>query len=66
MPNVDVLLTLKDIEHRYNYSKGTLTSLRAKGGFPPPDQQYGRTPLWRESTITNWYQSTVRRVGRNV
>ena len=54
MPNVEVLLTLSEIEARYGYARGTLTSLRAKGGMPEPDQQYGRTPLWRESTITEW------------
>lgn len=54
MPNVEVLLTLREIEERFGYARGTLTSLRARGGMPEPDQQYGRTPLWRENTINKW------------
>lgn len=54
MGNVEVLLTLQEVEQRLGYARGTLTSLRAKGYMPEPDQQYGRTPLWRETTIENW------------
>ena len=45
MGNVEVLLTLQEIEQRLGYARGTLTSLRAKGYMPAPDHKYGRTPL---------------------
>lgn len=54
MPNVEMLLTLQQIEQRYGYARGSLTSVRAKGGMPAPDQQYGRTPLWRAANVEAW------------
>lgn len=54
MSNVELLLTVTQIEQKYGYARGSVTSLRAKGQMPEPDQQYGRTPLWRESTIAAW------------
>lgn len=26
----------------------------ARGGFPPPDARFGRSPAWREQTIRDW------------
>lgn len=60
MGNVEMLFTLKQIEEQYGYARGSLSSLRAKGHMPEPDQQYGRTPLWRESTIQEW----IKRKGK--
>lgn len=54
MGNVEVLLTIGEIEQQLGYSKGGLSSMRSKGYFPVPDQQYGRTPLWRQSTVDEW------------
>jgi predicted DNA-binding transcriptional regulator AlpA len=31
------------------------------GDFPPPDQVFGRTPVWKASTVRSWKQ---RRPGR--
>jgi len=58
--NVEVLYTMSQIEQMFGYATNTLTSVRAKGGFPEPDQQYGRTPLWKQSTVDNWYKNTRR------
>lgn len=57
MGNVEVLLTLSQVEQRLGYARGSLTSLRAKGYMPDPDNHYGRTPLWRESTVDDWAES---------
>ena len=54
MGNVNPMLTIGEIERALGYAKGSLTSLRAKGYFTEPDAVYGRTPLWRPSTITKW------------
>jgi hypothetical protein len=58
--NVEVLYTITQIETMYGYAPNTLTSVRAKGSFPEPDQQYGRTPLWRKATVDNWYNNSRR------
>lgn len=54
MGHVEVLYTLHEIERALGYAPGALRSIRAKGMFPAPDQQYGRTPLWRKETIDQW------------
>lgn len=57
MATVEVLLTLSEVEQRLGYARGSLTSLRAKGYMPEPDNHYGRTPLWRVSTVDAWAES---------
>lgn len=47
-------LTVRDIAERLNVSPSTITAYKARKQMPKPDKQYGRTPLWRESTITSW------------
>ena len=60
--NCVVLLTISQLEKHYGYAQDSLTSLRAKGYFPQPDNHYGRTPLWRLDTVDKW-MSTRRRKG---
>lgn len=48
------LLTITEIERMYGYARGSLTSVRAKGGMPKPTKQFGRTPLWRAAVIDEW------------
>lgn len=48
------LITLVEAESHFGYARGSLSSLRAKGYMPNPDKEYGRTPLWKVSTLTKW------------
>lgn len=69
------LLTLSDIAERIDVSIGSIRVYyqRAKknrkednvrpGDLPKPDAIFGRSPVWRESTIERWEN---RRPGRGV
>ncbi len=48
------LLTITQVAERVGLLRNTLTAYKVKGLMPPPDEQYGRTPLWREETIEAW------------
>ena len=48
------LLTLTDVAALLGVQRNTLTAHRTRGAMPAPDRQYGRTPLWRRSTIVRW------------
>ena len=48
------LLTLTDVATLLGVQRNTLTAHRTRGAMPAPDRQYGRTPLWRRSTIVRW------------
>ncbi len=52
--HVALLYTISQIEDMLGYARDSLTSLRARGYFPNPDQHYGRTPLWKQATIDEW------------
>lgn len=52
----DRLLTAIEVARYCGLHKDTITAYRARRQMPPPDQQYGRTPLWFESTIKEWRQ----------
>lgn len=36
---------------------------RDKGGLPPEDRMFGRTPAWRPSTIIRWHREERRGQG---
>ena len=50
----DPLLTPTQIAELCNLHINTITAYHARGQMPTPDQQYGRTPLWKRSTIDKW------------
>lgn len=51
---MDPLLTAEQVAGYTRLNKNTITGYHARGQMPPPDQQYGRTPLWKRSTIDKW------------
>lgn len=53
MSNKD-LVTLKEIAESLGLSPSTVSAYRARGRMPAPDLQYGRTPLWKVSTVRAW------------
>ena len=56
------LLTTKEIAEETGLAMGTLTAYHARGQMPPPDKQFGRTPLWREATIRKWRAKIEKRL----
>lgn len=54
------LLTLSDVADHCGLALSTVSAYRARGYMPDPDQQYGRTPLWRETTIEKWRARQTR------
>lgn len=52
------LLTALEIAETLGLHPHTVTSYKARKQMPPPDVTYGRTPLWRESTIRAWRKVT--------
>lgn len=48
------LMTVDEVAEYLGVKRQTVTAYKARGQMPAPDKQYGRTPLWRESTITKW------------
>lgn len=54
------MLTSDQVADYVGVHRNTITSYRARGQMPAPDQQYGRTPLWRRSTIDAWRAGITR------
>jgi predicted DNA-binding transcriptional regulator AlpA len=58
--NLDMLdpnkfyLTSMQVAELIGVSRKTIGSYKARGQMPPPDREYGRTPLWKYSTIQQW------------
>lgn len=48
------LLTAKEVAALLGVHPNTVTAYKHRKQMPPPDKQYGRTPLWYESTIRAW------------
>jgi excisionase family DNA binding protein len=57
----DPLLTIPEVAARIGVGRTTIRAYRARGQMPAPDQQYGRTPLWRASTIDKWRPTANRK-----
>jgi hypothetical protein len=36
---------------------------RDRGGLPPDDRMFGRTPVWKPQTITRWHENERRGQG---
>lgn len=49
-----VYLTSKQIAELLGVSPKTISAYKARGQMPAPDREYGRTPLWKYSTIQEW------------
>lgn len=49
-----VYLTSKQVAELLGVSPKTISSYKARGQMPAPDREYGRTPLWKYSTIQEW------------
>ena len=50
----NVYLTSKQIAELLGVSASTISAYKSRGQMPPPDKEYGRTPLWSYDTITKW------------
>lgn len=51
----DDLLTASEVADLLGVQLNTVTAWKARKQMPPPDQQYGRTPLWRRASIEAWH-----------
>lgn len=58
----DPLLGLSEVAEYTKLSVNTLYSYRSLSLIPPPDQIFGTSPAWRQSTIEQWLRDreTVR------
>ena len=54
LPNGIVYLTSKQVAELLGVSPKTISAYKARGQMPTPDREYGRTPLWKHSTIQEW------------
>jgi predicted DNA-binding transcriptional regulator AlpA len=55
--NIDGYLTAEQIAQRLGFKRGsTVHRYRVRGDFPPPDDYFGRTPLWTEAAVDRWAQ----------
>jgi predicted DNA-binding transcriptional regulator AlpA len=54
LPNGTVYLTSKQVAELLGVSPKTISAYKARGQMPAPDREYGRTPLWKHSTIQQW------------
>jgi len=46
------LKTARTMQHRANRNRSR--DQARPGDLPPPDHRFGRTPVWRTSTIERW------------
>jgi hypothetical protein len=51
--------TTSDVAAYLGVRVGTVSTYRARGQMPAPDQTVGRTHMWRPARITRWYRSGV-------
>ena len=49
-----IYLTATQVAEMCGVSKGTITAYKARGQMPPPDREFGRTPMWSYATIEAW------------
>lgn len=54
LKNGIVYLTSKQVAELLGVSPKTISAYKAREQMPKPDKQYGRTPLWKYSTIEKW------------
>lgn len=54
LKNGVVYLTSTQVAELLGVSPKTISAYKSRGQMPPPDKEYGRTPLWSYSTIEKW------------
>jgi predicted DNA-binding transcriptional regulator AlpA len=54
MINGKIYLTSTQVAEICGVSKGTISAYKARGQMPPPDKEFGRTPMWSYDTIQAW------------
>jgi hypothetical protein len=54
LKNGVVYLTSKQVAEILGVSPKTISAYKNRGQMPEPDKQYGRTPLWKYTTIIEW------------
>ena len=47
-------LTSAEVAELVGVSPKTISAYKARGQMPAPDKNYGRTPLWKFTTIQQW------------
>lgn len=47
--------TADDVAVYLGVARKTVHAYKVRGQMPGPDQQYGKTPLWRPETIAAWH-----------
>lgn len=58
MINGKIYLTSTQVAEMCGVSKGTISAYKARGQMPPPDKEFGRTPMWSYDTIQAWRGSS--------
>jgi GntR family transcriptional regulator len=48
--------TTTDVANYLDVTVGTVSTYRARGQMPPPEQTVGRTHVWRPATIVAWHE----------
>jgi hypothetical protein len=56
--------TSSDVAAYLGVTIGTVSTYRARGQMPAPDQTIGRTHVWRPARIIEWHKSRPGRGGR--
>jgi len=54
LSNGTVYLTSKQVAELLGVSPKTISAYKNRNQMPKPDREYGRTPLWKHSTIEQW------------
>lgn len=52
--------TTTDVAAYLDVRVATVSTYRTRGQMPAPDQQIGRTPMWRPGRIIAWHASRPR------
>ena len=50
-------LTTSEVAQQLGITRSTVAAYSSRGQMPEPDVVYGRTPLWKEVTISRWTKS---------
>lgn len=54
---MDGYLTSAELAARIGIKPSSVHRYRTRGAIPEPDEVVGRTPLWKEATITTWMEA---------
>lgn len=62
-PNAEWWLT-SDVAAYLGVAVSTVSTYKARGQMPEPDQTIGRTPVWRPARIIEWHETRPGHGGR--